>query len=161
MKLLSKERVLNADLKGLSLNDLLNQLKEENYFNDEGEFYVVKIMDKNQITFGVPRDKLTPTQIHNFIYIENENKIQIKSKYKNWFFPSFKLYLLFLLSLILKWDELTMKDLRAILPFLLGITLFISIFAFTSLNESSKLIERELTIRANCLLRKKGYRVGI
>ena len=161
MKLLSKEREFKVDLKGLSLNDLLNKMNEENYFQSEQGFYLVKVVNKNQIIFAVPRNKVTPREIHNFRYLEDENKIQIKSKYKNWFFPSFLLYVMPSLPIVLGWNELTTKDLKIILPMLIGITLFISIFAFTSLNESSKLIERELSIRAKYLLRKKGYRAGI
>lgn len=158
MKLLSKEREFEADLKGLSLNDLLNKLIEENYFKSEKEFSLVRIVNENEIIFAVPRNKVTPRQIHNFKYLKNENKVVIRSKYKNWFFPSFLMYMLPLLSIILGWNELTTDYLKIISLLLLGITLFISIFAFTSLNESSKQIQRELIIRANFLLRKKKIR---
>jgi len=161
MKLLSKERNIEANLRGLCLVDILDKLKDENFFNYEKGFYLIQVVDKNQIIFGVPRNKVTPKEIHNFTYSEVENKIKIKSNYASWFFPSMISFIMPFLPIFLGWKELQMKEWKIIAAVTLGITLFISIFAFTSLNENSKHIERELTIRINFLLRKKGYRTGI
>ncbi len=146
----------------LSLNDLINKMNDENYFKSEEEFYVDSIIDKNQVIFVIPRDRITPRQIHHFKYLESKNTIQIKSKYKNWFFPTFIAYLLLpLLPIILSPNEITIEYLKITSLILLGLTFFITIFAFVTLYESSKHIERELSIRVNYLLRKKGYQTGI
>lgn len=161
MQFFSQERAFEVDLKTLSLNDLLDKMKEESYFNSEKEFYFIELLDENEILFGVPRDRANPKQIHSFKYLKDKKKIQIKSKYKHYFFPSFLLYAMPILLTALEWNELRTEVLNTIALMFVGITLFILISAFLSLKESSKHIERELMIRVNYLLRKQGYRVGI
>jgi hypothetical protein len=161
MNLLSKNRMVKADLKTFSLVDILNKLKKENFFTEEQPFYLIKIVNENHIIFGVPRNKVTPRQIHEFQYLEKENSISINSKYKNMFFPSFLIYGMPLIPMILGRNEMKSEDLKVFSFMLIGITLFISLFAFTSLNEDSKNIEREITLRLNYLLRQKGYRIKL
>lgn len=161
MRFFSQEREFGVDLKTLSLNDLLDKMKEENYFNSEKEFYFIELLGENEILFGVPRDRANPKQIHRFKYLKDKKKIQIKSKYKHYFFPSFLLYAMPILLTALEWNELRTEVLNTIAFMFVGMTLFILISAFLSLKESSKHIERELMIRVNYLLRKQGYRVGI
>lgn len=161
MRLLAREREFAADLKGLRLEDVFKQMQEENFFTKENRFSLSEQVNENHLVFEVPRDKVTPRQVHYVKYSEAEGKMIFGSSYSHWFFPSFLAYILPLIPIVLSVSELELRQIKLLLLMMLGITVFIAAFAFSVLGESSKYIERELVIRANSLLRKQGYRTGI
>ena len=161
MSFFSKNRIIETDLKGMTLRDIFIRLNEEKFFKNQYSFFLIEEVDENHLIFGVPRNKITSEQIHEIKYSENNKRISIRSKYKNWFFPGFLMYGLPILALLLDWKNLTLENLAVFILIILGITFFISIIAFPSLVEDSKNIERELAIRANYLLRQKGLNIKL
>jgi positive regulator of sigma E activity len=161
MPTLSKNRTTPIDLKIFSLLDILNQLKAENFFAAEQAFYLNKVVDENHLIFSVPRNKMTTRQIHEVKYEEKEKRILINSQYESIFFPSLLIYAMPLFPMIVGWNNLSQKKLIALALMIVATTLFISIFAYVSLIEDSKKIERELVIRLNYLLRQKGYKMKL
>lgn len=158
---LSKNRTIPIDLKVFSLLDILNQLKEENFFSAEQAFYLNKVVDKNHLIFSVPRNKVTTAQIHEVKYEEKEKRILIKSQYENILFPSLLIYAMPLFPMIVGWNNLSQRDFMFLAIMIIGFTFFLSIFAYASLIEDSKKIERELVIRLKYLLRQKGYKMKL
>ena len=163
MSLLSINRIIEADLKVVSLLDVLNKMKSENFFAREQSFYLDKLVNENHFIFYVPRDKVSPKQIHELKYLDKEKHISIKSEYKyqGILFSIFLINGMPLGLIILSWNDLT-KELFMVYGLMIIIcTLFILIASFLSLKDGSKNIEREIIIRLNYLLRQKGYRINL
>lgn len=155
MRFLLKQRDFSADLKELMLKDILDRFQEENFFNSDQLFYLIEIVDNNHFSIGLPRDRVTSRQIHEFKYDNETKKMQVISYYGNLYFPGFFLSLLIFFGE----KEQLIENGQMFLVLFIAITSYIFIIATISLRESSKNLEREVTIRANDLLRKKGYKV--
>jgi len=161
MGLLSKHRTIPADFRGVTLVDVLNRLKAENYFGEDESFHLVEVVNKNHIVFGVPPYKLSPRELHEIEYLENEKRLSIKSRYTAYFFSTLFIYALPLVILIFGGTK-TLTELLKILGIIyLCISIFIVVIGSTSLSQSAKGIERELTIRLNYLLREKGFKIKL
>ncbi|MCB0630254.1 MAG: hypothetical protein KDD15_10995 [Lewinella sp.] len=160
MKLFSINRAIVADLKEFTLLDGLNKLMSEIPLANQQSF-PVKVVAENHLIFEVPRDKLAPRQIHEFKYFEDEKRITIYSKYANLFFPSFFMYGMPLVPMLLGWKELEVEQIKVFALLIIGITLFIILGAIFSIREDSKSIETALSIRLNYLLRQKGYSIPL
>ena len=163
MNLLSINRIIDADLKVVSLLDVLNKMKSENFFDRDKSFYLDKLLDENYFVFEVPREKIFPRQIHELKYLDKEKHILITSgyKYQSMLFSFFLANGMPLGMIVLTWNDLTIEKLTFFGLMIIGCTLFLLIGSFLSLREDSKNIEREIIIRLNYLLRQKGYRIKL
>ena len=154
------ERNIAVDFLGITLEDLVTFLKNENFFrksfwyeNGQG-FYVEKLVNANEVVFQVRRNRLFGKQVQTFNYSPSEKRLTIKSKYK--LFPGFYILLIGMLSMSLQlyvdyanWIKISIT---ALLMIFLGI-----IFGRLNLQFDAKAIERELMIRLKHLLRQKGF----
>lgn len=157
MGLLSQCRNVSIDFKGITLLDVLDKLKQENFFNSEQSIQLIEVLDDNHLVFGMPSNKITSAQRHELKYLEDCRELIIESKYKNYLFPGLLLNLLPLTSVILGGRQLIREEWKEIGLIFLGITIVITFFAKAYLINSTKNIEREIKIRSNHLLSEKGY----
>lgn len=162
MQIFKLTREIDADLKELSLSDILNRLESENFFSNSPAFCFLEKIDKNHLVFYTPRNKAVPREIYNFKYFPEKRKIIINGKYENFIFPCLITYLfpIFGLYAYLMSENQTTEQLIGLFWIFIGVSIYCGVIIFTGLNGSHH-IEREISIRVNYLLREKGYRTGI
>ena len=155
MGLLSKKRVVNLSTYGLTLYDINEAFEQENFFAGEASFFIWGTQDENRVVYYVPRDKITPTQLHSCRLVSEHHQLIIESKYKTLFFPGLIMLFMPLSVLVFGFNNLDTEGLKVIFYMTIGILAFNSIFAFTSLQNASKEIERAIHIRVNYLRRNQ------
>lgn len=162
MPIFKYNKKIDADLKGLTLGDLLDYLEDENFFNTSRGFFLSKKIDNNHLIFHTPGTKAAPPEIYEFKYFPQEKKLKVNGKYENLFFPCLITYVFPLVGVFIYFngERQAVEHFWPILWMFIVITLCCGLVIFSGLRGSEG-IERELFIRANYILRKKGYRTGI
>ena len=155
MKVFTNHKVIKTDLGRFTLGDALEKLEQEDFFKYDTSFDLVEKVSDNHVIFGIPRDRVPPRKIHEFIYNESTKNIEVNSKYDNLFFPNLFLYLMPLHVMYMGGLELVIREWRTFSFILFGITIFNLLVALTGLKSDVEAIERELAIRLNYLARNK------
>lgn len=154
MKFLSEKRVSKINLGSISFEDVLEHLENEKYY-DEGLFSLDRKIDKDWIVLRVERDKITPSQTYEFRYNRTEKILTINGKYNNVFFPGLLMNIL-PLSILFFGQNVSNGNQKKIILMMLFITMLVLIVGYFGLRMTSKEIQRDLNIRINYLMRKKG-----
>ncbi len=160
MKILTDQRNLAIDLKGITLEEVLKKMADAKVFRPiNGQS--PELVSKNHFIFTLPRNRITSAEIHEFRYLEADKKIHIKSKYASLYFPGFLYYLLPIFIMCFAGTEAVFSEWKMYASMLIGITLFIALCVIGNLQSSSKHIQREMMVVINYLLREKGYKMDL
>ncbi|MFK7984249.1 MAG: hypothetical protein AB8G86_30020 [Saprospiraceae bacterium] len=155
MKLFTNHKIIKTDLGKFTLADALEKLKQEDFFKHNTSFHLIRKVSEQHVIFGIPRNRATAKQIHEFVYKPMEKVIEVSSKYESIFSPNYWLLLLPIQVMYLGGIELVQREWITFFFTIVGITIFIVWTAFTSIKYDSAIIERALAIRLNYLARKK------
>ncbi|MEO1626245.1 MAG: hypothetical protein AAFV25_13905 [Bacteroidota bacterium] len=161
MGLFSKDKDIPVDFRIFTLADIVQMLEDERFFERDPPFYVLEKMSDNQVIFETPATKLTPKQRHTVEYISQQKVLKLSGRYKHLFFPSYVIYLLPLMTVYgADWEDLQTK--WPLVLFAFAIPTFLILFGgYTGVRSDVSLMERELILRLNVLLRKKGLPAGL
>ncbi len=155
MKLLTNHKIIKTDLGKLKLADALEKLVQEDFFKHDASFYLIRKVSEQHVIFGIPRNRATAKQIHEFVYKPIEKVIEVKSRYEPIFFPNYWLLLLPIQVMYLGGIALVQREWMTFFFTIVGITIFILWTASASIKYDSAIIERALAIRLNYLARNK------
>lgn len=158
MNFLSESKEVDIDLHSFTLGDLVTKLEKENFFENSPLYSLQEKINENHVIFNAPRTRVSPGEIWEFEYFEEEKKLKILGRYKNNWFPFLLMYVMPLTVFILKKDPFTESQLKAIFLIFIGITIYCVVIIFFGIKGGSQEIERELFIRLNYLLRAKGFK---
>jgi len=144
-KLFSREQVLEADLRGYSLAEILSNLGSETEGVSDLDYFK-KIVDENHIILSPSYGKAYERGTHVFEYFPSQKEIQLKSKLHKY---GASLYIYLLLPMITIFSDNFKEIAFEIFLLEIGFFLFLSLILILGIKEQSKGIEREVIIRIN------------
>lgn len=153
MSLFYRIKTINADLKELSLVELLN-FSRKNIF-DLGGTYLNKVFHPNHIQLAIIRDRVYSSGVHDFEYFEEIKQIKIYSRYRR---SAFRVYISSISPLlILIFNEISIELVLQLIGIGVLAAIFFSLILIIGIKSESKEMERKLLIRLN-LLNQRGYK---